>query len=59
MEKKPSQICAVVAALASVRTGKSVKIRPDSDDDMIMTGKRHPFYIKYNVGFEKRTNYGC
>lgn len=48
-----SNLFAVVAALASVRTGKSVKIRPDRDDDMIMTGKRHPFYIKYNVGFEK------
>ena len=48
-----SNLFAVVAALSSVRTGKSVKIRPDRDDDMIMTGKRHPFYIKYNVGFEK------
>ena len=52
-EETQSNLFAVVAALASVRTGKSVKIRPDRDDDMIMTGKRHPFYIKYNVGFEK------
>ena len=48
-----SNLFAVIAALAAVRNGNAVKIRPDRDDDMIMTGKRHPFHISYNVGFEK------
>ena len=48
-----SNFFAVIAALAAVRNGTAVKIRPDRDDDMIMTGKRHPFHISYNVGFEK------
>jgi len=48
-----SNLFAVVAALATYRTGKSVKIRPDRDDDMIMTGKRHDFFIRYEVGFDQ------
>ena len=48
-----SNFFAVIAALAAVRNGSAVKIRPDRDDDMIMTGKRHPFHISYHVGFER------
>ena len=47
-----SNLFAVIAALSALRTGKAVKIRPDRDDDMIMTGKRHSFFIEYEVGFE-------
>lgn len=43
---------AVIAALIAQRTGRAVKFRPDRDDDMIMTGKRHPFLIDYDVGFD-------
>ena len=32
--------------------GRAVKIRPDRDDDMIATGKRHDFLIDYEVGFD-------
>lgn len=42
---------AAVAAIAARRTGRAVKIRPDRDDDMIATGKRHDFVIDYEVGF--------
>ena len=48
-----SNLFAVIAAIATVRNGNAVKIRPDRDDDMILTGKRHPFHINYQVGFEK------
>jgi len=48
-----SNLFAVIAAIAAVRNGNAVKIRPDRDDDMILTGKRHPFHINYQVGFEK------
>jgi xanthine dehydrogenase large subunit len=44
---------AVVAALLARKTGCAVKIRPDRDDDMIVTGKRHDFLIDYAVGFEE------
>ena len=47
-----SNLFAVVAALAARRTGCAVKIRPDRDDDMIATGKRHDFVIDYDIGFD-------
>ena len=43
---------AIIAALAAVKTGRAAKFRLDRDDDMIMTGKRHPFRIDYDVGFD-------
>jgi xanthine dehydrogenase molybdopterin binding subunit len=39
-------------ALLSNATKRPVKIRLFRDDDMIMTGKRHRFLIKYSVGFD-------
>lgn len=42
---------AAVAALAARKFGRAVKCRPDRDDDMIVTGKRHEFEIDYTVGF--------
>ena len=43
---------AVIAALAADKTGRPVKIRLDRDEDMISTGKRHEFRIRYEVGFD-------
>ena len=43
---------ALLAALVAHHTGRPAKIRLDRDDDMISTGKRHDFRIKYEVGFE-------
>ena len=48
-----SNLFAVLAAIAAKKIKKSVKIRPDRDDDMLITGKRHPVSAKYEVGFEK------
>lgn len=42
---------AAVAALAAKITGKAIKIRPDRDDDFMITGKRHDFMVEYDVGF--------
>ena len=47
---------AALAAIAAKRTGRAVKIRPDRDDDMIATGKRHDFLIDYEVGFDDEGN---
>ncbi len=45
---------AVIAALLADRTGRPAKIRLDRDTDMISTGKRHPFRIRYEVGFDEQ-----
>ncbi|WBU58855.1 xanthine dehydrogenase molybdopterin binding subunit [Paracoccus albus] len=45
-------IFAVVAALAAKRLNRPVKIRPDRDQDMTVTGKRHDFVIDYDVAFD-------
>lgn len=42
---------AAVAALAALKTGKPARIQLDRDIDMMTTGKRHPFYGQYEVGF--------
>lgn len=43
---------ACVAAVAAKRLNRAVKIRPDRDDDMTATGKRHDFVIDYEIGFD-------
>jgi len=43
---------AVVAALAAKKFNRPVKIRPDRDDDMTITGKRHDFRVDYEIGFD-------
>jgi len=45
---------AIIAALLADRTGRPAKLRLDRDDDMISTGKRHPFRIRYDVGFDEQ-----
>ncbi len=49
---------AAVAALAARRFGRAVKCRPDRDDDMVITGKRHEFEIDYAVGFDHEGRIG-
>ncbi|GAB0118265.1 xanthine dehydrogenase molybdopterin binding subunit [Acidisoma sp. 7E03] len=49
---------ATVAALLAQRTGRPVKLRMDRDDDMVATGKRHPFRIDYDVGFDGQGRIG-
>ena len=44
----PAAACALVAA----KTGRPARLRYDRDDDMVLTGKRHDFVIRYDVGFE-------
>ncbi|MDO5641036.1 MAG: molybdopterin-dependent oxidoreductase, partial [Paracoccus sp. (in: a-proteobacteria)] len=43
---------ACVAAIAARRLGRPVKLRPDRDDDMTATGKRHDFVIDYQAGYD-------
>ncbi len=45
---------ACVAAIVAKRTGRAAKIRPDRDDDMTITGKRHDFQVDYEAGFDEQ-----
>ena len=40
------------SALLSYKTGRPVKINMFRDDDQKITGKRHPFLIDYEVGYD-------
>lgn len=44
---------AALVALASWKTGLPVRVQLDRDVDMTVTGKRHPFYGRYEVGFDE------
>jgi xanthine dehydrogenase large subunit len=50
-ETQPAQI-ACIASILAARTRRPVKFRLDRDDDMIMTGKRHDFFVRYDVGHD-------
>ncbi|PWE51539.1 xanthine dehydrogenase molybdopterin binding subunit [Thioclava sp. NG1] len=41
---------AIACAVVARATGRPCKMRYDRDDDMIITGKRHDFRIKYRLG---------
>ena len=43
---------AALAALAAHHTGKPVRVRFNRDQDMMLTGHRHPFLAKFKIGFE-------
>lgn len=47
-----ANLFAVLAALVAHRTGRPAELRPDRDEDMIVTGKRHDFLAEYEVGFD-------
>ncbi|WP_055670839.1 xanthine dehydrogenase molybdopterin binding subunit [Roseibium alexandrii] len=44
---------AAVAAVAAKKWNCPVKIRPDRDQDMTATGKRHDFVVDYDVAFDE------
>ncbi|MGD0525077.1 MAG: xanthine dehydrogenase molybdopterin binding subunit [Polyangiaceae bacterium] len=43
---------AALVALAAVKTRRPVRIQLDRDVDMTVTGKRHPFFGRFEVGFD-------
>lgn len=50
-ESQMNLFCAVVA-IAAKKWNRPVKIRPDRDQDMTATGKRHDFVVDYDVAFD-------
>ncbi|MEZ2405318.1 xanthine dehydrogenase molybdopterin binding subunit [Bosea sp. RCC_152_1] len=47
-----ANLFACVAALCARKLKRPVKLRPDRDDDMAITGKRHDFVCDYEIGFD-------
>ncbi|KAK6183872.1 hypothetical protein SNE40_006452 [Patella caerulea] len=50
---------AAMAAVAAKKYNKPVRMVLERDDDMIMTGTRHPFLGKYKVGFSREGRISC
>ncbi len=44
---------AALAALAAHHTGQPVRVRFNRDQDMAITGHRHPFFARFKIGFDK------
>ena len=51
-KESQSAIFAAIASVAAFKLQHPVKLRPDRDDDMLITGKRHCFEYSYEVGFD-------
>ncbi|MCM2492192.1 xanthine dehydrogenase molybdopterin binding subunit [Burkholderia glumae] len=52
-KESQSALFACCAALAAWKLLCPVKLRADRDDDMIITGKRHDFHYRYDVGYDE------
>uniref|UniRef100_A0A8C0V8W0 Xanthine dehydrogenase/oxidase n=1 Tax=Cyanistes caeruleus TaxID=156563 RepID=A0A8C0V8W0_CYACU len=48
-----STILTSVVAVAAFKTGRAVRCMLDRDEDMLISGGRHPFLGRYKVGFMK------
>lgn len=51
-KESKAAIVAVPVAVIAHKMGRPVRIMLDRDEDMWITGGRHPFYMKYKVGFD-------
>ena len=51
-KESQSAVFACVAALAAHRLQRPVKLRVDRDDDFLITGRRHGFDYRWDVGFD-------
>ncbi|MBV8503370.1 MAG: xanthine dehydrogenase molybdopterin binding subunit [Paucibacter sp.] len=51
-KESQSALFACIAAIAARKLDRPVKMRPDRDDDFLITGRRHGFEYAYEVGFD-------
>ncbi|MEY4428782.1 MAG: xanthine dehydrogenase molybdopterin binding subunit, partial [Pseudomonadota bacterium] len=51
-KESQSAVFACVAAVAARKLNRPVKMRPDRDDDFLITGRRHCFVHDYTVGHD-------
>lgn len=52
-KESQSAIFCCIAALAASKLQRPVKLRPDRDDDMLITGKRHACHYDYRADFDQ------
>ncbi|MFT7721861.1 MAG: xanthine dehydrogenase molybdopterin binding subunit [Roseateles sp.] len=51
-KESQSALFACVASIAALKLGRPVKLRVDRDDDFLITGRRHGFDYRWDVGFD-------
>jgi len=51
-KESQSALPACVAAVAARKLNRPVKLRLDRDDDFMVTGRRHGFEYRYEIGFD-------
>ncbi len=51
-KESQAAIPALMAALVTQKTGRSARVIYNKDDDMKVTGKRHPYQTTWEVGFD-------
>ncbi|MGQ3053609.1 MAG: xanthine dehydrogenase molybdopterin binding subunit [Roseateles sp.] len=51
-KESQSALFACIAAIAALKLKKPVKLRVDRDDDFLITGRRHGFDYRWDVGFD-------
>ena len=51
-KESQSGLFACIAAVAASKLRRPVKLRPDRDDDFMITGRRHCFWYEYEVGYD-------
>jgi xanthine dehydrogenase large subunit len=51
-KESQSALFACIAAVAARKLNRPVKLRPDRDDDFMITGRRHGFEFDYAVGYD-------
>ncbi len=52
-KESQATLIAGIAAVLADKARRPVKLRLPRDDDMRATGKRHPFLIRYDIGFDE------
>jgi xanthine dehydrogenase large subunit len=52
-KESQSALFVAVAAVAAQRLQLPVKLRPDRDDDFMITGRRHAFEFDYEAGYDR------
>ncbi len=51
-KESQAAVMACLSAVFAARTGRPVRYRMARRDDMVQTGKRHPFWNRYRVAFD-------
>uniref|UniRef100_A0A803TI00 Xanthine dehydrogenase/oxidase n=1 Tax=Anolis carolinensis TaxID=28377 RepID=A0A803TI00_ANOCA len=54
-----STVVSTAVAVAAAKTGRAVRCMLDRDEDMLISGGRHPFLGFYKVGFKKNGRITC